>query len=183
MPHTPEGRERRSTGAETLPPRRLALIADTHIRAGRPLLPEECLRLLAASDLVIHAGDLVDLGALEQLRGIGPPVIAVSGNVDDEGLSGVLPEVAEVRLGDLTIAVIHDAGSSRGRLERMRRRFPDAAAVVFGHSHIPLLEAAPDGFQIFNPGSPTVRRRQPSRTMGLGTAEENVIRFELVAIE
>ena len=81
------------------------------------------------------------------------------------------------------IAIVHDAGPARGRLERMRLRFPDADAVVFGHSHIPLHETAPDGFQIFNPGSPTDRRRQPRHTMGLGRAERGSIDFELVVLD
>jgi hypothetical protein len=80
-----------------------------------------------------------------------------------------------------TIAVIHDAGPRRGRIERMRREFPDADAVVFGHSHLPLHESA-DGFQIFNPGSPTERRRAPAHTMGIAVAEGGRISFELVEI-
>jgi len=63
----------------------------------------------------------------------------------------------------------------------MRRRFPEADAVVFGHSHVPLLEHE-DGFQIFNPGSPTERRRAPSHTMGIAEAGSGAIAFELVAV-
>ncbi len=138
----------------------LALIADTHVRGGTPLLPKRCLDIVAGCDVVVHAGDIADLAALERLRAIGPPVVAVRGNVDEGALAAVLPELEQVTVAGCKIGVIHDAGPSRGRLERMRRRFPFAAAVVFGHSHVPLHEAAPDGFQIFNPGSPTVRRRQ-----------------------
>jgi predicted phosphodiesterase len=76
------------------------------------------------------------------------------------------------------IAVVHDAGPSTGRLTRMRRRFPDADAVVFGHSHIPLHEQD-GGFQIFNPGSPTDRRRQPRHTMGMARAEDGELNFTL----
>jgi len=84
---------------------------------------------------------------------------------------------------DLKIGMLHDAGPSRGRLERMRARFPDAAAVVYGHSHIPLHEHADDGFQLFNPGSPTDRRRQPRHTMGLARVEDGRVRFELIALD
>jgi putative phosphoesterase len=160
----------------------LALIADTHIRGGTPQLPERCLNLVASSDLVVHAGDLADLTTLERLRTIGPPVIAVRGNVDDAALAAILPEKEQVVVAGCTIGVIHDAGPSRGRLERMRRLFPSADAVVFGHSHIPLHESAPDGFQIFNPGSPTVRRRQPRHTMGVAHIDEGRISFEHVAL-
>jgi predicted phosphodiesterase len=79
--------------------------------------------------------------------------------------------------------MIHDAGPRDGRLQRMRRRFPDAHAVVFGHSHLPLHETSPDGaFQLFNPGSPTERRRAPDHTMGIATIADGVPRFELVVL-
>jgi len=88
-----------------------------------------------------------------------------------------------VRAGKVNIALIHDAGPAEGRLERMRRRFPQADALVFGHSHIPLHEVGDDGFQIFNPGSPTDRRRQPRHTMGVARIEQAEIAFELVALD
>jgi putative phosphoesterase len=161
----------------------VALIADTHVRSGTPLLPPRCLELVARSDLVIHAGDMADLRALERLQAIGPPVVAVQGNVDDAALAAFLHEVALVTTDGCTIAAIHDAGPGRGRLERMRRRFPSAVAVVFGHSHVPFHEVAPDGFQIFNPGSPTLRRRQPRHTMGLATVCAGAVSFELVPLD
>ena len=64
----------------------------------------------------------------------------------------------------------------------MRSRFPDADAVVFGHSHMPLHERGEDGFQIFNPGSPTERRRAPARTMGMARAQAGKLTFELVTL-
>jgi uncharacterized protein len=78
--------------------------------------------------------------------------------------------------------MLHDAGPAAGRLGRMRRRFPDADAVVFGHSHIPLREQDADGFAIFNPGSQTDKRRQPVHTMGLATVADGRVRFELVEL-
>jgi predicted phosphodiesterase len=87
-----------------------------------------------------------------------------------------------VEVDGARLAVVHDAGPRRGRLARMRRRFPEAAAVVFGHSHIPLHER--DGaFQIFNPGSPTERRRAPRHTMGIATVRGGEVRFEHVVLD
>jgi putative phosphoesterase len=103
----------------------------------------------------------------------------VRGNVDTPEVARRLPARAEFAFVGLTIGVFHDAGARRGRLERMRREFPDADAVVFGHSHMPLHERAGD-FQIFNPGSPTERRRAPSRSMGLARIERGAVEFEHV---
>ena len=118
---------------------------------------------------------------LEQLRGAGRPLIAVRGNVDEPALRELLPARAQVTLGGVRIGVVHDAGSARGRLARLRRQFPECAAVVFGHSHIPLHHER-EGFQIFNPGSPTDRRRQPLHTMGLARAREGRVAFEHVVV-
>jgi uncharacterized protein len=136
---------------------------------------------LRAADLIIHAGDLIAISVLRELEPYGP-VVAVHGNVDDADVRRALPKTATVDADGATIAVIHDAGPAAGRLQRLRRRFPDAAAVVFGHSHLPLHETAPDGFQIFNPGSPTERRRAPSHTMGLAEVRGGRVSIELVQL-
>jgi predicted phosphodiesterase len=85
-------------------------------------------------------------------------------------------------LGGARIGMVHDAGPKQGRLARMRFRFKDADAVVFGHSHLPLHEADADGFQIFNPGSPTERRSAPTHTMGIATVEDGRVHFELLPL-
>lgn len=119
---------------------------------------------------------------LRDLEALGPPVAAVRGNVDDAEVRSLLPETRTVEADGARIGLIHDAGPAAGRLERMRARFPDATAVVFGHSHIPLHEEGV-GFQIFNPGSPTDRRRQPAHSMGLARVEGGRIRFEIVRLD
>ena len=117
---------------------------------------------------------------LAELRELGR-VVAVHGNVDSPELRSELPESISLDLDGVTLAVIHDAGPAKGRLERLRARFPDADAVVFGHSHMPLHEER-DGFQIFNPGSPTERRRAPSRSMGEGTVAKGRIELRHLAL-
>ncbi len=136
---------------------------------------------LKRADLILHAGDLMTLAVLRELQDYGE-VVAVHGNVDDAEVRAALPESAAVEAGGATVALVHDAGAAKGRLGRMRRRFPDADAVVFGHSHIPLHERAPDGFQIFNPGSPTERRRAPAHTMGMASARGGRLSFELIVL-
>lgn len=159
----------------------LAVISDTHLPRGARRLPDDCVRRLRAADLILHAGDFVSVAVLAGLEALGPPLAAVHGNVDEPDVVRRLPTARVVDAGGARIAMVHDAGAAAGRLERMRRRFPDADAVVFGHSHIPLHETDFDaGFQIFNPGSPTDRRRQPRHTMGLCRADGGELGFEIV---
>jgi putative phosphoesterase len=160
---------------------RLAIIADTHLPRGSRVLPDACVELLRAADLIVHAGDFVARSAYDELVALGPPVAAVRGNQDDAELQQLLPAERVIDAGGERIGVIHDAGPAKGRLARMRRRFPECDAVVFGHSHIPLHETAEDGFQIFNPGSPTDRRRQPEPTMGVAQIDQRRIVFTIVA--
>lgn len=161
----------------------IAAISDTHLPRGRRRIPDACIEQLEKADLILHAGDISTKEVLDEIAAIGPPVKAVHGNVDSPELRASLPEALELETPDgARIAMLHDAGPSKRRLERMRIRFPDAHAVVFGHSHIPLHESAQDGFQIFNPGSPTERRRQPAHTMGMARAGDGRVEFELVTL-
>jgi putative phosphoesterase len=162
---------------------RLAVISDTHLPRGARRLPDACVERLLSADAILHAGDLMETSVLEALQALGPPVHAVRGNVDSAELQARLPATRIVDADGARIAMLHDAGPASGRLSRMRRRFPDAQAVVFGHSHIPLHEADADGFQIFNPGSPTERRRQPRHTMGMATARDGRVVFELLTLD
>jgi uncharacterized protein len=159
----------------------IAVISDTHLPRGARRLPEPCMARLQTADLILHAGDLIRLSVLGELESYGP-VVAVHGNVDDADVRAALPASASVEAGGARIGLVHDAGPAKGRLARLRRRFPEAEAVVFGHSHIPLHERAPDGFQIFNPGSPTDRRRAPEHTMGIATVQDGRVSFELIAL-
>ena len=160
----------------------VAVISDTHLPRGARVLPAACLARLRAADAILHAGDLIELSVLTQLEALGPPVRAVRGNVDSAEVQARLPLTRIVDVEGARIAMIHDGGPADGRLGRLRRRFPDADAVVFGHSHLPLHEHDADGFHIFNPGSPTERRRAPAHTMGLATARDGRLEFELVRL-
>ncbi|MBD0330226.1 MAG: metallophosphoesterase family protein [Thermoleophilia bacterium] len=144
--------------------RRVAVVGDTHLPRGARRLPDECLDRLRAGDLIVHAGDFVGYEVLAFLRGLGPPVVAVRGNVDDERLRGELPGACTFAAGAATIGLVHDAGRRAGRAERLAARFPGCAAVVYGHTHLPEL-ARHSGTWIVNPGSPTEPRRSPVRTM------------------
>jgi putative phosphoesterase len=161
---------------------RLAIISDTHMPRGTRALPAECLAELRAADAILHAGDFMRVEVLRMLEGLGPPVHGIHGNVDDDTLTRLLPTARVVTAAGARIAMIHDSGPRTGRLARLRARFKDADAVVFGHSHLPLHEQDADGFQIFNPGSPTERRSAPEHTMGIATIEAGRPRFELLRL-
>jgi hypothetical protein len=158
----------------------IALLSDTHL-SDSGQLPEPCLELLWSADLIVHAGDLIDEPVLDELESIGAPLVAVHGNMDSEGVRRRLPAETVVDLAGAKLAVVHDAGHANGRIERLRLHFPEAHAVVFGHSHMPLHEADGD-FQIFNPGSPTQRRRAPQHTMGVARVKRRAFEFELVEL-
>jgi putative phosphoesterase len=161
----------------------IAVISDTHLPRGTRSLPDECVRRIAGADLLLHAGDFSTAEVLRALEVIGPPVLGVHGNVDSGELRELLPAERVVEAGGARIAMVHDAGPRSGRLARMRARYGDRAqALVFGHSHMPLHERSEDGFQIFNPGSPTERRRAPRHTMGMAHVEDGELRFELIGL-
>jgi uncharacterized protein len=160
----------------------VAVISDTHLPRGSRRIPDACLERMRSADLILHAGDFVTAEVVAELERLGPPLAAVHGNIDAEEVCRLLPAERAVDADGATIAIVHDAGPAAGRLERMRARFPEADAVVFGHSHIPLHQER-EGFQIFNPGSPTDKRRQPLPTMGMAVAAGGRLRFQLVALD
>jgi uncharacterized protein len=145
---------------------KVAVLSDTHAPRYWKACPPEVGRRLEGADLILHAGDVCRAWVLEELATFAP-VRAVLGNNDDPDVAAWgAPETLELDLDGLGVAMIHDAGPAAGRAGRLRRRFPRAELVVFGHSHIPLDETG-EGVRIFNPGSPTDKRRQPRGTIGL----------------
>jgi uncharacterized protein len=145
---------------------RVVALSDTHAPRRWKSCPAPVAARLRLADVILHAGDVCTAAVLDELSEYAP-VLAVVGNNDgpDVAAWGATPAL-EADLGGLRVAMIHDSGPAQGRLQRMRRGFPDADLVVFGHSHIPL-DAEDGGLRIFNPGSPTDRRRQPHGTIGV----------------
>ena len=129
------------------------VLADTHAPRRWRSCPAPVAELLRGVDLILHAGDVCIPAVLDELAGYAP-VWAVRGNNDGPDVAAWgAPDTLELDAGGLRLAMVHDAG-------------PAADLVIFGHSHIPLDHTA-DGLRIFNPGSPTDRRRQPQGTVGL----------------
>ena len=136
---------------------------------------------LRGADLILHAGDLSAVSALEELRALGPPVHAVLGNADEPALRAALPRELVVEAGEARIGMVHIPGPAAGREERLVRRFPGCDAVVFGHTHLPLVERH-GRVWLLNPGSPTERRRGPARSFLLLRVTGRRIRPRLVEL-
>jgi putative phosphoesterase len=154
------------------------VLADTHIPRRAKGLPEGLLPYLEETDLILHAGDLIEPSLLDELA-LHAPVRAVKGNVDPPNVD--LPETLELGFGGAEVAMIHDSGRREGRRRRLARRFPETRVIVFGHSHVPFLEDE-DGLLLLNPGSPTDKRRQPEHTFALLRVERGEVRAEILAL-
>ncbi|HVX42839.1 MAG TPA: metallophosphoesterase family protein [Mycobacteriales bacterium] len=144
---------------------RVVVLADTHAPRRWKSCPPAVVALLAGADRILHAGDVCTVDVLEELAAFAPVTVVLGNNDAAEVGAWGAPETVGLDLDGLSVAMIHDAGPARGRPARMRARFPDADLVIFGHSHIPMDDAT-GPVRIFNPGSPTDRRRQPYGTVG-----------------
>jgi uncharacterized protein len=154
---------------------RLLLIADTHIPKRAKRLPDRLWKEVDDSDIVIHAGDWVDVALLDELESRSHRLVAVYGNNDHGVLRDRLSEVARVEVEGVRFGVVHETGSAKGREARCASRFPDLDVLVFGHSHIPWDTSAPNGLRLLNPGSPTDRRRQPECTYMTATVDDGAL--------
>jgi uncharacterized protein len=146
---------------------RLVLTADTHVPRRARDLPGALWAAIEAADVVVHAGDWVDVSLLDDLEARLRPaqlLVACYGNNDGPPLRARLPEVGRAELAGLRLAVVHETGPATGRERRCAEAHPDADVLVFGHSHIPWDSTTPTGLRLLNPGSPTDRRRQPQHT-------------------
>ena len=142
----------------------MLIVSDTHVPRRARDLPGELWDRIETSDVVVHAGDWVDVALLDEMERRSRRLIGVYGNNDHGALRVRLPEVARADIGGLRVAVVHETGDRTGREQRCAERFPDVDVLVFGHSHIPWDTTAPGGLRLLNPGSPTDRRRQPFAT-------------------
>jgi putative phosphoesterase len=158
---------------------RVAILSDTHIPDFARALPAPVMTALRRCDLILHAGDVTDRALLDELVRLAPVRVAL-GNRDTQSVAewGAEPAV-ELEVAGVRLAMVHDAGPRAGREARLRRRFPRARLIVFGHSHIPANYSV-DGVQFLNPGSPTWKRRQPLPSFGLASVASGRARCRIV---
>jgi putative phosphoesterase len=143
---------------------RLVVIADTHVPMRARDLPAVVWAAVDGADVVVHAGDWVDVPLLDRLTARSRTLLGVYGNNDGPALRARLPEVARTVLDGLRVAVVHETGDAKGRERRCAAQFADCDVLFFGHSHIPWDSTTEGGLRLLNPGSPTDRRRQPHAT-------------------
>jgi putative phosphoesterase len=162
---------------------RVIVLSDTHAPRFWKSCPAPVASWLRQADLILHAGDVCVASVLDELAEYAP-VRVVLGNNDAAEVAGWgAPPRLELTIEGLPVGMIHDSGPASGRLRRMRAAFPDVELVVFGHSHIPLDEGN-ERLRIFNPGSPTDKRRQPHRTLGvLEIADGRLIEARIVDLD
>jgi putative phosphoesterase len=144
---------------------RVAVLSDTHSPRRWTQCPPAVARVLDGADAILHAGDVCRAETLDELARYAPVHVVLGNNDGPDVAQWGASERLDLDLDGLPVGMIHDSGPAAGRSARMRRLFPDAALVVFGHSHIPW-DVTQDGQRILNPGSPTDRRRQPQGTVG-----------------
>jgi uncharacterized protein len=160
---------------------RIGVISDTHIPHFKQL-PEAVWTQFAGVELIIHAGDLSRLSVIDELEALAP-VVAVQGNVEQEEVMLKLPIKREIVVGHCRIGIVHILGDSHNRVRVARQEFPHARVVVFGHSHIPLNEEH-GGQLLFNPGSATDRRKQPTCSIGMLYVDDETqgVRGEIIKL-
>ena len=161
---------------------RVAVLSDTHSPRFWKRVPPTVAQQLDGADAIVHAGDVCLAETLDELAQFAP-LHAVRGNNDGPDVAAWgAPDTLRLTLGGLPIAVIHDSGPAKGRENRLHRVFPDAALVVFGHSHIPW-DTTLGGQRFVNPGSPTDKRRQPRGTMASVEIHDGQLRsVQLIAV-
>ncbi len=135
---------------------KIGVISDTHIPVAADNIPKKVLEAFKDVDMVIHAGDLVDLSVLDTLKSVCKNVLAISGNMDSQKVKIKLPEKQVLEVGNYKIGIMHGSGHPNGLIELAAKIFKDdnVNIVIFGHSHAAMNEKK-GNVLYFNPGSPT----------------------------
>ncbi|MCO5215017.1 MAG: metallophosphatase family protein [Thermomicrobiales bacterium] len=162
----------------------IGVISDTHIYTGsRREIAPGVKRLFerAQIDLIVHLGDANSRSVLAEVAELAP-LIAVVGNNDDEDLQYLLPQTTRFTVGEFSFAAIHGHGGRSARDVAIERWAGKVNCVLFGHSHVPLIEQY-EGTILFNPGSPTDRRWHPHFGVGVITIDKMGIHPDLVLFD
>jgi len=156
----------------------IGVLADTHIPKRAKRIPAPVRQAFAGVDLILHAGDILAESVLEELA-LTAPVEAVAGNGDPSELAAVLGRRKLLVVAGCRIGLVHGDGDELTTRRRAMLAFPEADCIVFGHSHIPC-NLTENGQLLFNPGSPTDRRRSPRPSYGLLRVAGGAVNGEII---
>ena len=145
---------------------KIGVISDTHIPLVCERLPEKIKEHFKGVDMILHAGDMIDMSVIDALREIAPNVEAVRGNMDSLKIQQTLPEKKIISAGKYKIGLIHGWGAPQDIMERLEREFKDVDIIVFGHTHSPI-NIRQNNVLFFNPGSPTDTVHAKELTIGI----------------
>lgn len=160
---------------------RIGVLSDTHIAHPSQQLPAALLRAFQGVDLIIHAGDWVDLCLLNQLEPLAK-VIGVSGNMDGPGVRGKMPVTQEVEIGEVRLFVTHGWGPPAQIEQRIVAKYqPRADVIVYGHTHQAVFHEQGERY-FLNPGSPTDDIYSAQRTCGLLVVEYGKVQGEIIPL-
>ena len=159
---------------------KIIVISDTHIPRAANDLPEKLYEAIGRADLVVHAGDFVDLEVLEKLKKI-KDTVGVFGNMDPREVRNVLKSKEVVTAGKFKIGLIHGYGAPAELINTVHGEFGKIDAIVFGHSHTPI-NIVEDGILFFNPGSPTDKVFSPYNSYGILNVTDKGIKGEIVKL-
>lgn len=153
--------------------KKIVIVSDTHISARAKQLPDILLEACEEADLIIHAGDWQTLDVYFELAAYAE-TIGVAGNVDPWEIIDRFGKKKILAVNNLQIGITHGDGAGKTTQQRAIDTFAGDSVdlIIFGHSHIPLMKQI-DGVTIFNPGSPTDKRRQPQYSFGILEIEES----------
>ncbi len=158
---------------------KVGVLSDTHIPTASLSIPQAVFKLFHDVDLILHAGDIVELSVLEELKTIAP-VEAVAGNMDDADVHGKLPEKKVLSLGGFSVGLIHGKFKLDIQKEMIRKEFGDVDLIVYGHSHAPFWGRI-DGVYYLNPGSPTDKQHALYNSVALLYIGED-LRAEIIKL-
>jgi uncharacterized protein len=158
---------------------KIGVLSDTHMPKKAKILPQSVKDGLVGVELIIHAGDINSDSLLYELEEIAP-VHAVAGNTDDGYIHHLLDKKKIIKAEDIKIGIIHGEGSWGTTVERAQKAFEGEQldCIVFGHSHMPF-NGKVGKTLLFNPGSPTDKRKQENFSYGILTIENGKITGEI----
>lgn len=159
---------------------KIGVISDTHLREPDERLLDIVRKHFREADLILHAGDLVDLRVLDAFG--DKDVIAVCGNMDSPRVEGEIPPKRVLQIGRFRIGLIHGWGSPLDLEDRIRREFDNVDCIVYGHSHHPANHIR-EGILFFNPGTACERRHAVPNTIGILEVGEDTITGRIIAID